>query len=148
MVEFARAIVSAARQVAEDKRLRLESYVDPTLGTVLTDRDKLDKIILNLVFNALKFTPSGGRVEVRLTRNGKEAEIQVSDTGEGIPEDLLPKIFEPFFTTKPIGKGTGLGLSISYGIVQEYQGTLRVETVENEGSNFIIQFPAQVQSNG
>jgi histidine kinase len=74
--------------------------------------------------------------------------VEIRDTGIGVPPSLVDKIFEPFFTTKPMGKGTGLGLSISYGIVQEYQGTLRVETVENEGSSFIIQFPAQVQSNG
>ncbi|HAA04026.1 MAG TPA: hybrid sensor histidine kinase/response regulator, partial [Syntrophobacteraceae bacterium] len=60
----------------------------------------------------------------------------------------LDKIFEPFFTTKPIGRGTGLGLSISYGIVQDHQGTLRLESVPGEGSTFIIQFPAQVQSHG
>ncbi|HEY5914418.1 MAG TPA: histidine kinase dimerization/phospho-acceptor domain-containing protein, partial [Verrucomicrobiae bacterium] len=63
--EFIRGIASAARQVADDKRLRLGTQVDPALGTVLADRDKLEKIVLNLVFNALKFTPSGGRVDVR-----------------------------------------------------------------------------------
>jgi len=54
---------------------------------------------------------------------------------------LLEKIFEPFFTTKRVGRGTGLGLSISYGIIQDYEGTIKVETRENEGSNFIITFP-------
>ena len=61
--EMIKAMASAARQVAQDKHLRLESSVDPALGIVLGDRDKLDKIVLNLVFNALKFTPAGGRVE-------------------------------------------------------------------------------------
>jgi len=54
---------------------------------------------------------------------------------------VLDKIFEPFYTTKKVGRGTGLGLAISYGIVQDYDGSIRVETVEHEGSNFIIQFP-------
>jgi histidine kinase len=54
---------------------------------------------------------------------------------------VLDKIFEPFFTTKKVGRGTGLGLAISYGIVQDYEGTIRVETVENEGSKFIVQIP-------
>ena len=58
-----------------------------------------------------------------------------------IPESILDKIFEPFFTTKKVGKGTGLGLSISYSIVQDYHGTIKAETVEGEGSNFITRFP-------
>src|SRR5437773_5391271 len=65
VADFLKGLASAARQVADDKRLRLETYADPALGLVLADRDKLEKIVLNLLFNALKFTPSGGRVEVR-----------------------------------------------------------------------------------
>jgi histidine kinase len=65
----------------------------------------------------------------------------VTDTGTGIPEALLGRIFEPFFTTKKVGKGTGLGLSISYGIVQDYDGTIKVESKEGEGATFIIRFP-------
>jgi signal transduction histidine kinase len=67
--------------------------------------------------------------------------VEVKDTGIGIPKSVLDKIYEPFFTTKKVGKGTGLGLSISYGIIQDYDGTIRVETEENEGSTFIIEFP-------
>jgi len=67
--------------------------------------------------------------------------IEIKDTGVGIPKSRLEKVFEPFFTTKEVGKGTGLGLSISYGIVQDYGGTIEVETQEGEGSNFIIRFP-------
>ncbi|MBU2578137.1 GHKL domain-containing protein, partial [Patescibacteria group bacterium] len=67
--------------------------------------------------------------------------IEIMDTGIGIPKSILDKIFEPFFTTKKVGKGTGLGLSISYGIVQDYDGTIDVETQEGVGSKFIIRFP-------
>jgi histidine kinase len=80
--------------------------------------------------------------------NEEKVRVEIRDTGIGIRKELLDRIFEPFFTTKRMGKGIGLGLSISYGIVQDYEGTLHVETVENEGSSFIIQFPIQVQSNG
>jgi signal transduction histidine kinase len=61
---------------------------------------------------------------------------------------VLDRIFEPFFTTKEMGKGTGLGLPISYGIIGDHHGSLQVESVENEGSTFIILFPVQVDSNG
>src|SRR6266581_1642963 len=84
--DFVKGLASAARQVADDKRLRLETIVDPGLGAVLGDRDKLEKILLNLVFNALKFTPAGGRVELRAEKVGEEFVLIVSDTGMGISE--------------------------------------------------------------
>ena len=67
--------------------------------------------------------------------------IEVKDTGTGIPESIINKIFDPFFSTKEVGRGTGLGLSISYSIVQDYHGTIKAETQEGVGSNFIILFP-------
>jgi len=68
-------------------------------------------------------------------------EIKVSDNGNGIPQNLTDKIFQPFFTTKPSGQGTGLGLSLAYDIVKAHGGEIKIETKENEGSNFIIQLP-------
>jgi signal transduction histidine kinase len=75
--EFLRGLVSAARQLAQDKRVRLESSITPEVGTVMLDRDKLEKIILNLQFNALKFTQSGGRVDLRARKEGDELVIEV-----------------------------------------------------------------------
>ena len=68
-------------------------------------------------------------------------EIRVSDNGTGIPQKNLDKIFQPFFTTKPTGQGTGLGLSLSYDIVKAAGGELKVETRENEGTEFVVQIP-------
>jgi len=68
--------------------------------------------------------------------------VSVKDNGNGIPGKVLDKIFQPFFTTKPTGEGTGLGLSISYDIIKAHGGELKVETVEGEGSEFIIRIPA------
>ena len=72
--------------------------------------------------------------------NGK-VEVKVEDNGNGIPQKVLDKIFQPFFTTKPTGQGTGLGLSLSYDIVKAHGGEIKVETKENEGTEFIIQLP-------
>jgi len=83
IMDFIKGLASAARQVADDKRLRLETFVDPAVGRVVVDRDKLEKILLNLVFNALKFTPSGGRVEVRAEKQAEELVLTVADTGMG-----------------------------------------------------------------
>jgi len=68
-------------------------------------------------------------------------EIRVKDNGPGIPASIVDKIFQPFFTTKPTGSGTGLGLSLSYDIVKAHGGEIKVESKENEGSEFIIQLP-------
>ena len=95
VAEFVKGLASAARQVADDKRLRLETFVDPALGTVLADRDKLEKIVLNLVFNALKFTPAGGRVELRAEKQDEEFVLTVADTGMGISEKNLPHRVRP-----------------------------------------------------
>ena len=97
MVEAIKGLASAAQQVAEDKRLIFKTYVDPELGSVLGDRDKLEKIVLNLVFNALKFTPRGGTVELRAERQLPYYALIVADTGMGISEKNLPFVFDRFW---------------------------------------------------
>jgi histidine kinase len=67
--------------------------------------------------------------------------VEIEDTGEGIPKEILEKVFEPFFTTKQVGKGTGLGLSISYGIVKDCNGEIRVISPKGKGACFILEFP-------
>jgi histidine kinase len=121
------------------------------LPPVLADLNRLEQVFINLLINARDAIQErsekadGAQVprEIRiktLTQRGRVV-IEVHDTGSGIPEAILDKIFEPFFTTKEVGKGTGLGLSISYGIVQDYDGSIRVETQNGEGATFVIQFP-------
>jgi signal transduction histidine kinase len=73
--------------------------------------------------------------------NIAKLEIIVKDNGIGIPQQILEKIYQPFFTTKPAGQGTGLGLSLSYDIIKAHGGELKVETRENEGSEFVISLP-------
>lgn len=121
------------------------------LPPVSANSNRLEQVFINLLINARDAIEE--KIEKSFTkdvdkkiylntsaRNGKVI-ISVKDTGMGIPQSVLDKIFEPFFTTKRVGKGTGLGLSISYGIVQDYEGTIQVETAENEGAEFIVQFP-------
>ncbi len=80
-------------------------------------------------------------VSVSTKKINNKVELIVSDNGNGIPQKVVDKIFQPFFTTKPTGQGTGLGLSLSYDIVKAHGGELKVETKENEGSEFIIKLP-------
>lgn len=103
---------------------------------------QLNQVIMNLVVNAAH-SISGGRGKITISTGieGDHVWIRISDTGSGIPKDVLPRIFDPFFTTKPIGSGTGLGLSLSYGIIQKHQGAIEVDTEVGRGTSFRITLP-------
>jgi signal transduction histidine kinase len=90
--------------------------------------------------------PSGGWLTLATRVEYGEAIVEVSDTGNGIAAELLPRIYDPFFTTKATGQGTGLGLSISYGIVQEHDGSIHCESSPGQGTRFTLRFPAAMMA--
>jgi signal transduction histidine kinase len=145
--EFIKGLASAARQVADDKRLKLETHVDPELGTVFADRDKLEKIVLNLVFNALKFTPSGGWVGIRAEKQGNDFVLSVSDSGMGIAEKNLPFVFDRFWqadgSSKRKYQGVGIGLALVKELTEVQGGKVTVESVEGKGTIFTVRLPYQ-----
>jgi signal transduction histidine kinase len=147
VVEFVRGLASAARQVAEDKRLRLETAVAPEVGTVLADRDKLEKVVLNLLFNALKFTPAGGRVELRAAKRDESLVLTVADTGMGISEKNLPHVFDRFWqadgSSKRKYQGVGIGLALVKELVELHGGQVSVESQEGKGTIFSVSLPYQ-----
>jgi signal transduction histidine kinase len=147
VAEFVKGLASAARQVAEDKRLRLETVVDPALGAVLGDRDKLEKIVLNLMFNALKFTPSGGRVELRADKRGEDFVLTVADTGMGISEKNLAHVFDRFWqadgSSKRKYQGVGIGLALVKELVEIQGGKVTVQSQEGKGTTFTVALPYQ-----
>lgn len=123
---------------------------------VRADKTQLEQVLLNLVVNSRDAMPQGGRLTIRLscrsladeisatedpTETGDYAALEVSDTGSGIDELVLPHIFEPFFTTKPAGQGTGLGLAIVYAIIRQSGGQIFVSSQPGEGSSFRIFLP-------
>jgi two-component system NtrC family sensor kinase len=122
--------------------LTLTLSVDPALPRVLAHTSQIQQIVLNLLTNAMDATPPGGQVSVTTTGKAGVAEIEVRDTGRGIPAAEQKLVFEPFFSTKEPGRGTGLGLFISAQIVREYQGRLDFTSVEGEGTAFRLQLPA------
>ncbi|MBU1539241.1 MAG: response regulator [Alphaproteobacteria bacterium] len=131
--------------------VRIEMALDATGPWALADDNQLELAILNLSINARDAMPDGGVLTIatggrpaegRDLAPGDYAVISVRDTGSGIPGHLLSKVFDPFFTTKPIGKGTGLGLSQVYGIAQQSGGTVRLSSVEGQGSTVEIWLPA------
>ena len=145
LAEFLKGLASAARQVADDKRLKLETHVDPALGVLLMDRDKLEKIVLNLVFNALKFTPSGGRVELRAEKQNECCVLTVTDTGMGISEQNLAHIFDRFWqadgSSRRKFQGVGIGLALVKELVEIQGGRVTVQSTEGKGTTFTITLP-------
>jgi len=133
------ALVLMEKQLAREK-VTLEQDLAPGLPAVLGSANHLQQVILNLLTNAREAMPEGGRLRVATRRGGRAVEVEVTDTGKGIPPEHLLKVFDPFFTTKE--KGTGLGLAISYGIVRDHSGSLAVRSHEGEGTTFLITLPA------
>lgn len=144
-VELENVLFDVYRQMNRmEKSVELElTAVDQVV--VLGDEDRLKQLILNLVDNAIKYTPEGGRVSLSLTKDGDWAYLVVSDTGMGIPPEDLAHIFDRFYRvdksrTRAMG-GSGLGLSIAKWVVQAHGGTIQVESTVGQGTTFTITLP-------
>jgi two-component system, NtrC family, sensor kinase len=111
------------------------------LPSVRGNSGKLQQVFLNLFINARDAMPNGGNLAIRSWAEGGFAHVEISDTGQGIPTENLARIYDPFFTTKGPKKGTGLGLSITYGIVQEHNGSIEVDSTLDHGTRFRLEFP-------
>jgi signal transduction histidine kinase len=134
-------IVDAMRPEAEQAGLTLEArYVDGSI-VIEGDRFALGRVHRNLIKNAIQATASGGRVLVTTAHVNGWAEVNVTDTGAGIPAERLEKIFDDFVTTKR--RGLGLGLAISKRIVEQLDGTITVESQLGRGTSFTLRFPAR-----
>ncbi len=118
---------------------------DEALHPIHGNHDQLMQVVLNLVLNAVHAMPNGGYLTVRANdhKENEQVQLSVTDTGHGIPAELLPKIFHPFVTTKEQGQGTGLGLTVVHGIVQEHGGSITVDSVPGQGTTFTLLFPVQ-----
>lgn len=140
--EVIRRTVRLIRSQKQFDRITIEEHLAPGIPAVEGDQNQLQQVLLNLALNSCAAMPSGGHILIATTAGEGHVKIEVSDTGCGIPADVLDMIFDPFFSTKPAGKGTGLGLSVSLGIVQQHGGTLDVESQVGRGSRFSIVLPA------
>jgi PAS domain S-box-containing protein len=121
--------------------IAVERTVDGSLPTIVADRDQLMQVLINLIVNSLHAMDQGGTLRLIATKAGDQVLLEISDTGQGIPPDVLSKVFDPFFTTKEFGKGTGLGLTVVKGIVEEHGGTISVDSRVGEGTTVAILLP-------
>lgn len=102
---------------------------------------QLNQVFVNVLVNAAQAIEKKGEIKIKTTPFENHLEIEISDTGAGIPEENLSKIFDPFFTTKEVGKGTGLGLNLSYNIIKKHKGEISVKSKVNSGTAFTIKLP-------
>ncbi len=149
-VDINKPIRDVFKMLGQQLRLREITWklnLQDTLPPIMGDNNRLEQVFINLVTNArdiLEQKPAGAErfLTIHSFTENNDVVVRVSDTGQGIEDDILERIFEPFFTTKEVGKGTGLGLSISHAIVEDYGGTLTVESTLDKGTTFELRFPA------
>ena len=142
------------RLIGED--IALETRYAPGGASIHADPGMMEQVLMNLAVNARDAMPKGGRLTVETApvtladttqftkptaRPGDFIRLSITDTGCGMAPEHLPHLFEPFFTTKDVGKGTGLGLATVFGIVEQHQGWIEVESQLNQGTTFHIYFP-------
>jgi len=147
-------------QLIEDTLMLVKSHVlanktdiargfQDGLPAVSMDPGKIKQVFTNLILNAIEAMPGGGTLSLasRASDDGKSIEIEFSDTGCGIPEEIVKRIFDPFFSTKK-GKGTGLGLSVSYGIVKHHGGDITVRSKVGTGTAITVILPIAAEEGG
>jgi PAS domain S-box-containing protein len=146
LISIVTAALDSIRPAAEAKEIRVQTVLDPATGPISGDSDRLQQIVWNLLTNAVKFTPTGGRIQVKVHRLDSNVEIVVSDTGVGINKEFLPYVFDRFrqadASTTRVHGGLGLGLSIVHQLVDLHGGSVSVNSEgEGQGATFTILLP-------
>jgi two-component system phosphate regulon sensor histidine kinase PhoR len=138
---MARRALDEVRPLAEHGQLRLDAAMPVDLPPVSADAERVQQIVVNLLANAVRFTPPGGRVSVSAVRETTEVAVQVADTGVGIPADLVSKIFDPYEQAHRGRGGSGVGLTVVRGLVEAHGGRVWAESEEGRGSRFTFTLP-------
>ncbi len=124
------------------QKCNFKLILDSTLPLTQAPFDQLQQVFINILLNSLDAVlDKEGKITVSSQSLNGRICVKIKDNGKGISRSNIDKIFEPFFTTKEVGKGTGFGLWVSYGIIESIRGTISVESKENVGSTFTIEFP-------
>jgi signal transduction histidine kinase len=138
------AAADVVRPLADDKGVQLSLTLDPTKDRVMGDATRLQQVVWNLLTNAVKFTPPGGNIDVRLNHSGSQAQITVSDTGKGISRDFLPYVFDRFRQANCKSGGVGLGMAIARSLVELHGGRIEADSAgEGHGATFRVCLPLE-----
>jgi two-component system phosphate regulon sensor histidine kinase PhoR len=144
IVEIVNKVVESLKAQADRAGLKLNVSISTSLPEALADGDRVQQVLVNLIHNAIKFTPPGGTIDVSAIADRDSIQISVADTGIGIPDDDLPRIFERFYKSdkaRTSGAGTGLGLAIVKHIIEAHGGSVWVESIEGKGATFYLTVP-------
>jgi two-component system phosphate regulon sensor histidine kinase PhoR len=143
MADVVARAVERLRAQSERAGLRLETRIESNLPRALVDEARIEQVLVNLIHNAIKFTPPGGRIDITAKADSDRLVVSVSDTGVGISADDLPRVFERFYKADRAraGGGTGLGLAIAKHVVEAHGGKIWVESVEGKGATFSFGLP-------
>ena len=134
-----REIIGFSHFELEENRIEVQWNLRKNLPEIPVDPKLIKQAMLNMIKNAQQAMPLGGSLEIRTDTEDNQIVITLTDTGEGIPEDVKTKIFEPYFTTKE--DGSGLGLTLVYKIIKEHGGDIQVSSKAKEGTSFKIYLP-------
>lgn len=140
ITKLASSVISLMSRQFEKNKIIIEQRFDPNTPEIEISPESIKQVFLNLIINAYDAMPNGGKLRISIKPLDDEISIRFSDTGPGIPPEMIPKIFEPFFTTKESTKGTGLGLSVCYGIIKKNNGSITFYNQEIGGC-FEIKLP-------
>ena len=150
LAELMRDVLADIQPVVRKSGHRLEATGLDADYAVMGDAQMLRQVLQNLVSNAVKYTPPGGRIQVEITHDGDEVRCAVTDTGIGVPDAARPRLFEKFFRAENVSKveteGTGLGLYIVRLIVERAHGRIWFEPAESGGSRFLVALPLATTS--
>lgn len=138
--------LTLCRYQLEQGQIEATFTVDPALPAVSLDQTRMEQVLVNLILNASHAMPDGGSLVICAARDGDWCALSITDTGTGIPPEVLPRVFEPFFTTKPSGRGTGLGLSLCKTIVDAHGGTIVLESGPGGGTVCRIRLPLRLKA--
>ena len=131
---------------ADEVHVILQKKADRAGETEVGDRERIEQVVMNIVSNAIKYTPDGGKIEIYAGSSGKSVFVRVTDNGIGIPEKDLPRLFERFYRVDKARSresgGTGLGLSIAREILSQHRGEIKIDSVYGEGTDVRITLPA------
>lgn len=136
-------LIALIEPQAKVQNIMISKELKSDLPHLMVDAQQLHQALMNIILNSLEAMPQGGKLKVRsgYDQRDEAVEIEITDTGCGIPDENLPHLFEPFFSSKPEGKGTGLGLSIVHEVIDEHNGSIELESEVDKGTTFTIKLP-------
>jgi len=144
--DLVQSSVETIRPLTRDKQIDFAIHLQDGLPRVSADQPRIAQVLNNLLGNALKFTSTGGQIDLRVDRMAQELMFSIRDNGPGIPEDALPHLFEPYWQVSKTRSGMGLGLFIAKTLVEAHGGRIWVETKLGQGTTFYFTLPPITQT--